>query len=1503
MKKIYQINSWVLFCVFSLASMFGANAQVNTYGFSASSGAFTPLVGGITSGLAATADDNLSAALPIGFNFVYNGITYTTFKVNSNGALFFGTGNTGGGNDLATATASYRPGLAPLWDDLQCTEGITYQLSGTPTVDQKLTVEWKNMEWNYASGTPVISFQVILHEVTNRIDFVYRQEATAVNTGSASIGIMGTSPTDFISLQGAGTAPLRSTTVSANTIAFKPATGQIYSWKAAPTAPPAPTNPGPWSCASGTDISIAGSPSDSDVTWYWQGTNANGTSTANNAATPMTVMSNGTYYARSYNAVFNVWSTTSSSVVVSGIPAAVTPPAPTADYNPSCVTTGSQLSSVLTGNSDITYYWQGTTANGTSMANVAATDAALTAYNAPTSGTYYLNAFETSTSCWSTTSSIAISVQSLIPTAPVATPSTHNICGGLSDYDINATPQTAFAQTTSFGTNLISTGVTGGVTFPLTVPALPAGAVITSASLAITNVVTQNGSYLSEIRVALNSLYTLSATQISTTAASGTLASATIPLPGFPTTGGNLNLVLTETFNDAGASADATFGNVQLVINYTLPATVNWYDASTAGTQLGTGTTWDCIGNSVLADPASNGDYQFYAEGVTGACPSPRTLVTVSVLDVNVTLTPINETCTGYMNGSFEISDTLCGVIPFLVDVDGGGFGAIPTNLGPGTYTVTIQDNTMNTSAPMMVTIGTTDTYIPEAPTAAVDQYNICSGETTQLIEATGGGSGSVSITIATNYNWVPGANPPINGNISIPAGATITSSDIVFNNVTTTGLTWLNDLSFNLTGATTRPATLLGGGTSATNGGPYTFTTTSNPAGGAFTLNLTNNWTSPATVGTITLNITYTLPATTVEWYDMATNGNLEGTGSPFESIGTTLLPSPASAGSYEFYAGAVAGGCYSVDRTLVTINVNDVNVTLTPIDASCNGSATGSFDISDTLCGTIPFLVDVDGGGFGPIPTDLVAGTYQITVQDDNGSNSAVYTLVIGEAGAPTDAYMEDITDNGGQVSWNSNGNETEWNVEWGMPGFTPGTGNEIGSTQAMDTFAIITGLDGNTNYDVYVSANCGAGSTTGDWDMVNWTTDCGIYTLPFEETFEDNSLTRVCWYNENEDGTANWTYATGSSGGAITTAFEGAKNARFVSVGGTNTPITKLASPRFDFSGQDSVALIFAYGQEEWFGDQNTTKVYTVGASSSWTEVASYTANVNAWTLDTLYISDTTTQIAFEGINNFGYANVIDHVQILPCTLTPGIDGSSNVCRLDGTFDLNTIVTKGETFGSWSFAQNPGVLNGSIVNVSALPSGTFNFYYIVKTPCANDTTIATLTIFPPSSAGVDGTITACRNEPIYLLSGLSGNVDLGGQWYDPSNNPTNTSITTGNFPGSFNYDYIVSNGVCPNDTSNIVVTVGSCDYLDVQELVFGDMNVYPNPTEGLVFVSNASSSETFSYELLDIKGQVLSVKTAAIKGATTTEVSLEKLEPGVYMIRVYNSEAEKTFRVIKQ
>ena len=43
--------------------------------------------------------------------------------------------------------------------------------------------------------------------------------------------------------------------------------------------------------------------------------------------------------------------------------------------------------------------------------------------------------------------------------------------------------------------------------------------------------------------------------------------------------------------------------------------------------------------------------------------------------------------------------------------------------------------------------------------------------------------------------------------------------------------------------------------------------------------------------------------------------------------------------------------------------------------------------------------------------------------------------------------------------------------WIIEYGEPGFVPGTGAELGTLNVTDTVGTVTGLEGNTDYDFYV------------------------------------------------------------------------------------------------------------------------------------------------------------------------------------------------------------------------------------------------------------------------------------------------------------------------------------------------------------------------------------------------------------------------------------------------
>ncbi len=120
----------------------------------------------------------------------------------------------------------------------------------------------------------------------------------------------------------------------------------------------------------------------------------------------------------------------------------------------------------------------------------------------------------------------------------------------------------------------------------------------------------------------------------------------------------------------------------------------------------------------------------------------------------------------------------------------------------------------------------------------------------------------------------------------------------------------------------------------------------------------------------------------------------------------------------------------------------------------------------------------------------------------------------------------------------------------------------------------------------------------------------------------------------------------------------------------------------------------------------------------------------------------------------------------------------------------------------------------------------------------------------------------------------------------------------------PGQYNYDYITGNVVCPDDTANVIVDVDpDCDYLNLQELYFEGIDVYPNPKTGMIYISNSGSDEVFNIELTDLNGKVIRALSGAIHGTETTEVSLEQCETGFYLIRIFNDNAEKTFRIVKQ
>ena len=139
-------------------------------------GTFAPLPSPITGTPVSLTDDDVSGALPIGFNFDFYGNTYSNFYISSNGFLTFNAGSPNGccsGQNLPNAAAPNNL-IAFAWEDLDPGNGgqpaenlVQYTTIGTAP-NRVLVAEYFNVDhWSNGSN---MTAQVHLYETSNIIE-------------------------------------------------------------------------------------------------------------------------------------------------------------------------------------------------------------------------------------------------------------------------------------------------------------------------------------------------------------------------------------------------------------------------------------------------------------------------------------------------------------------------------------------------------------------------------------------------------------------------------------------------------------------------------------------------------------------------------------------------------------------------------------------------------------------------------------------------------------------------------------------------------------------------------------------------------------------------------------------------------------------------------------------------------------------------------------------------------------------------------------------------------------------------------------------------------------------------------------------------------------------------------------------------------------------------------------------------------------------------------------
>src|SRR5699024_4913860 len=119
--------------------------------------------------------------------------------------------------------------------------------------------------------------------------------------------------------------------------------------------------------------------------------------------------------------------------------------------------------------------------------------------------------------------------------------------------------------------------------------------------------------------------------------------------------------------------------------------------------------------------------------------------------------------------------------------------------------------------------------------------------------------------------------------------------------------------------------------------------------------------------------------------------------------------------------------------------------------------------------------------------IPSDLEPGSYRMRVRSQWGSSAnpppcgqvsygstVDFTLTIVELDcmpAVDIAFSADASNNI-TMSWTGNDDVEEWEIEYGITGFTPGSGTTVTTT---NTSYLFTDLELDTEYDFYITGDC--------------------------------------------------------------------------------------------------------------------------------------------------------------------------------------------------------------------------------------------------------------------------------------------------------------------------------------------------------------------------------------------------------------------------------------------
>ena len=466
---------------------------------------------------------------------------------------------------------------------------------------------------------------------------------------------------------------------------------------------------------------------------------------------------------------------------------------------------------------------------------------------------------------------------------------------------------------------------------------------------------------------------------------------------------------------------------------------------------------------------------------------------------------------------------------------------------------------------------------------------------------------------------------------------------------------------------------------------------------------------------------------------------------------------------------------------------------------------------------------------------------------VSYNTGYVDNIYLEEIPSCPRPNGLHVDAVTNSSITLSWNEIGSANSWEIEYGAPGFTLGSGTTV---QATSNPMTVTGLQSSSNYEFYVRSVCSA------TDMSNWSnacvgaTECDVTNVPYTEDFEsyagttysdNNGPVPLCWTNYGTNTTYGHPHVSGSGSYHYT---HSGNNSLVFTAGTTG-------------NGTDAYAMLPTFTQP-----LNTLQIgfyYAMESTSYGTLSVGYVTNL-ADPANTFVMLETVTSIDGDEVP-------MDSITV-DLSSYPSVPANGNIC-----FHWNVT-------GSWynccidDIAVNVAG-SGPIVQPCEVPQGL--------TVANVDNTTATLTWTPNA------------NVQYWTIDYKKTSANT----WTTVNNITSPTYTLTNLNQITQYDVRLAAVCGDNNTSDYTpvvqfttTNVGVNDY---------DMSttLYPNPTTGEIRIQN-TEFRIQSVEVYDVYGKL--IKSVKVDDFSVV-IDLSANASGVYFTRIMTDNGMVTKRVVKE